>query len=103
MAPAAELEAGALLMNAQLAAPMRAAPEELGFPQPAEPMKTGSSAASGIMSGVIKQQRSKAAGMALCWLKGRAEQGKFRACWAAGDESWEDHFAKPTAQSITRS
>ena len=81
-------------MNAQLAAPVRAALEELGHPQPAAPAKAGSSAASGTMSGATKQQRSKATDMRFYWLKDRAEQGQFKICWAPGDESWADYFTK---------
>ena len=94
MASAAEAEVGALFMNAQLAAPMRATLEELGHPQPATPMKTDNSAANGILNGTIKQQRSKAIDMRFYWLKDRAEQGQFKIHWAAGDENWADYFTK---------
>ena len=94
MASAAEAEVGALLMNAQLAAPMRVTLEELGHPQPATPMKTDNSTANGILNGTIKQQRSKTIDVRFCWLKDRAEQGQFKICWAAGDENWADCFTK---------
>ena len=96
MASAAEAEAGALFVNAQLAAPiiMRVTLEDLGFPRPATPMKTDNSTANGIMNGTIKQQRSKAIDMRFCWSKDRAEQGQFEIRWAAGDENQADHFTK---------
>lgn len=94
VASAAEAEAGALLMSAQLAAPMRTTPEELGHPQPPAPMKTDNTAANGVISGTAKQQRSKAIDMRFHWLKDRVEQGQFKICWEPGDESWADCFAK---------
>ena len=94
MASAAEAEVGTLLASAQLAAPARATLEELGFPQPATPVKTDNSTANGVMNGTIKQQRSKAIDMRFCWLKDRAEQGQLRICWATGDENWADCFTK---------
>ena len=105
MASAAEAEVGALFMNAQLAAPMRVTLEELGFPQPATPMKTDNSTANGIMNGSIKQQRSKAIDVRFCWLKDRAEQGQFETHWAPGDENWADCFTKhhsPTHHQVLR-
>jgi len=94
MASAAEAGVGALFMNAQLAAPMRVTLEELGFPQPATPMKTDNSTANGIINGTIKQQRSKAIDMRFYWLKDRAEQGQFKIYWAPGDENWADYSTK---------
>ena len=74
-------------MNAQLAAPMRVALEELGHPQPSAAMKAGSAAPSGITNGTVRQQRSKAIGMRFYWLKDREEQGQSKFFWA-------DYFTK---------
>ena len=93
-ASAAEAEVGALLMSAQLAAPARAALEELGWPQPPAPAKAGSAAANGIANGAAKQQRSKATGMRLYWLKGRVEQGQFKIFWEPGGKNWAGYFTK---------
>ena len=104
-APAAEAEVGALLASAQLAAPVRAALEELGWPQPPAPMKAGSTSASGITNGAAKQQRSKAIGMRLYWLKDRVEQGQFKIFWEPGGENWAGYFTKhhpPTHHSKVR-
>ena len=70
-----------------------------------ENTQTDNNAASGIMNGTIKQQRSKAIDMRFCWLKDRAEQGQFKTCWAPGDENWADYFAKhhsPTQHQVLR-
>ena len=67
-ASAAKAEAGALLADAQLAAPMRAASEESGHLQPPTPMKTDSATASGIIDGRVKQHRSRAIDMRRCGL-----------------------------------
>ena len=81
-------------MNAQLAAPVRATLEELGWPQPPAPMKAGSTAANGATNGAAKQQRSKATDMRFYWLKGRVEQGQLKVFWEPGDESWAGYFTK---------
>ena len=93
-ASAAEAEVGALLANAQLAAPMRTALEEQGHPQPPAPMKTDNAAANGIANGTAKQQRSKAIDMKCCWLKDRVERGQSKVFWEPGDASWAGCFAK---------
>ena len=79
---------------AQLAAPLRTTLEELGHPQPPTPMKTDNTTASGIISGTVKQNRSKAIDMRFYWLRDRVEQGQFKIHWAPGDENWADHFTK---------
>ena len=87
MAPAAEAEAAALSANARGLLPARAALAGLGHPQPAAPLRAGSNAARGTASGMLKQGRSKAAGMRLCWLVGRAQQGQPSARWGSGKRS----------------
>lgn len=77
MAPAAEANAGALFMNAQEAISIRQYIIEPGHPQPATPLKTDNSTAQGILTGTIKQKRSKAVDMRFYWLKDRTEQGQF--------------------------
>ena len=81
-------------LRPQLAAPVRAALEELGWPQPSTPMKTDSTTASGIINGTVRQQRSKAIDMRFYWLKDRVEQGQFKIFWEPGGENWADYFTK---------
>ena len=42
----------------------------------------------------MKQKHSKAIGMRLYWLKGRAEKGQFKIFWEPGGESWAGYFTK---------
>ena len=94
MAPAAEAEIAALIMNACGILPLRATLEELGHPQPPTPMQTGSSTASGITNGIFKQDRSKAIGMRFYWLVGIVEQGQFNVYWDSGKKNLADYFTK---------
>ena len=66
----------------------------MGHPQPPTPIKTDSSAATGVINGTIKQKRSKAIDMRFCWLKDRAEQNQFKVCWDAGNNNLADHPTK---------
>ena len=73
MALAAEAEVGALYMNTQEAlVAIGQCLIELGHPQPATPTKPDNRTALGILTGTIKQKRSKAIDMQFCWLKDRA-------------------------------
>ena len=94
MASAAEAEVGALYMNAQEAIAIRNCLIELGHPQPATPMKTDNSTAHGILTGTIKQKRSKAIDMRFYWLKDRAEQGQFEIYWEPGKNNLADYPTK---------
>jgi len=50
----AEVELGALFLNAQTICPIRIALEELGHPQPATPLQTDNNTASGIINDIVK-------------------------------------------------
>ena len=63
LSSAAEAELGALFHNGKEACPLRIALEKLGHPQPATPMATDNSTASGIVTDTVKQKRSKAIDM----------------------------------------
>ena len=84
MASAAEAELGALFLNAQAICPFRTALEELGHPQPATPLQTDNSTASGIANDTIKQKRSKAIDMRFYWIRDRVRQGQFHIFWRPG-------------------
>ena len=94
MASAAESEVASLFMKAQEAVSTRTCLIEMGHPQPATKMKTDNMTAQGILTGTIKQKRSKAIDMRFYWLKDRVEQGQFKIYWAPGDENWADYFTK---------
>ena len=67
MSSAAEAELGGLFFNMKDAAPIRAAPEEMGHPQPPTAIVVDNSTASGIANKTVKQRRSKAVDMRFCW------------------------------------
>ena len=63
LASASEAEVAALFLNAREAVPLRQGLIEMGHPQPATPLKTDNSTATGIINKTIKQKRSKAMDM----------------------------------------
>jgi len=69
VASAAEAELGALFLNAQHAHPLCITLEELGHPQPATPLQTDNSTASGIANDTLKQKQSKAIDMQFYWIQ----------------------------------
>ena len=77
MASAAEVEIGALYINAQELAPLRVTCEELGHPQPATPMRTDNTTACGIINQTYKQHRSRSNDMKFWWLVDRTQQEQF--------------------------
>jgi hypothetical protein len=94
MASAAEAEVAALYMNAQEIVPMRQCLIELGHPQPPTPLKTDNSTATGILTGTIKQKRSKAIDMRFYWLKDRVKQKQFDVYWEPGLHNLADYTTK---------
>ena len=57
-------------------------------------MKTDNSTAQGILTGTIKQKRSKAIDMPFYWLKDRAKQGQFEIYWEPGKNNLADYPTK---------
>jgi len=94
VASAAEAELGALFLNAQTICPFRIALEELGHPQPATPLQTDNSTASGIANDTVKQKRSKAIDMRFYWVRDRVRQGQFHIFWRPGSTNRADYFTK---------
>jgi hypothetical protein len=94
LSSAAEAELGALFLNAKHACPLRIALDELGHPQPATPMQTDNTTATGIVNDNIRQKRSKAIDMRFYWLRDRAKQGQFHIFWKPGKENRADYFTK---------
>ena len=74
--------------------PMRQCLIELGHPQPPTPLKTDNSTATGILTGTIKQKRSKAIDMRFYWLKDRVKQRQFDVYWAPGLNNLADYTTK---------
>lgn len=90
MASAAEAEVAGIYMNAQLAVGYRNCLIEMGHPQPPTPIRTDNTTARGIITGTIKQKRSKAIDMRFYWLNDRYEQGQFDYVWGKGTENLGD-------------
>jgi hypothetical protein len=63
LSSAAEAELGALFHNGKEACPLRIALSDMGHPQPATPIATDNSTATGIANDTIKQKQSKAIDM----------------------------------------
>ena len=81
MASAAEAETGGLFENCQAACPIRVTLEEMGWPQPAAPVRMDNLASKGIVTGTVKQCRSRALDMHFRWVRDRVNQGQFRIHW----------------------
>jgi len=77
VASTAEAELGALFLNAQAICPFHIALEELRHLQPATPLQTNNSMASGITNDTVKQKHSKAIDMCFYWVCNCMRQGRF--------------------------
>ena len=94
MASAAEAETGGLFENCQAACPIRVTLEEMGWPQPATPVRTDNLVSKGIVTGTVKQRRSRALDMRFYWVRDRVNQGQFRIHWRPGKTNLADYFTK---------
>jgi hypothetical protein len=99
LSSAAEAELGALFHNGKEACPLCIALAEMGHPQPATPMATDNSTASGIATDTVKQKRSKAVDMRFYWIRDRVRQGQFQIYWSKGLTNRADYFSKHHAAS----
>jgi hypothetical protein len=96
---AAEAELAALFYNGKEACPIRVALQELGHDQPATPIVTDNSTASGIINDTVKQKRSKAMDMRFYWIRDRVRQGQFKVYWQRGITNKADYFTKHHART----
>ena len=94
MASATEAELAALFMNAQEAVALRNCLTEMGYPQPATPLKTDNNTANGIINNTMKQKRSKAIDVRFYWLRDRVKQGQFYVFWDSGKNNLGDFYTK---------
>ena len=94
LSSAAEAEVAGLFHNGKEACPIRTALEEMGYPQPATPIVTDNSTASGIANDTVKQKRSKAMDMRYYWIRDRVRQGQFIVFWRKGKLNKADYFTK---------
>ena len=94
LSSASEAEMAGLYHNGKEAVPERITLEELGHPQPATPIVTDNSTASGIANDSVKQKRSKAMDMRFYWVRNRVRQGQFIVYWRRGISNRADYFTK---------
>ncbi len=73
MASAMEAEMKALFMNAQLLVEYRQTLEDMGHPQPPTRIRIDNRSAHGVLTGIMKQKRTKSAGMNASWVKDRCD------------------------------
>ena len=81
MSSAAEADIGATFLNAKDALPIRTTLEELGHPQPPNPMQVNNTTAVGFANNTIKQKRSKAIDMRFYWIRDCTRQGQLKIYW----------------------
>jgi hypothetical protein len=102
MASAAKAEVAGIYMNAQLAVDYRNCLIEMGRPQPPTPIRTDNTTARGIITGTIKQKRSKAVNIRFYWLNDRYEQGQFDYVWGKGTKNLGDAPTKHARHPLSR-
>ena len=95
MASAMEAEIAAMFMNAQKIIHFRHVLTDMGHPQPPTRMRTDSKSGSGLVTGTMRQKRSKAIDMRFNWLKDRAQNHKeLDIQWAPGAANLGDYPTK---------
>ena len=94
MASTAEVELGALFINAKEAVYIRKILEEMGHPQPPTPIQTDNSTAEGVLNNKVQPKRTKLMDMRLHWLLCREGQHQFRYYWRPGKTNLADYFTK---------
>jgi hypothetical protein len=94
LASAAEAEIAAVFYNAQDACALQVTHTDLGHPQPPTPIQTDKKCAQGIISGTVKQKRSKAIDMRFYWLCDRVSQEQLLVHWDPGPSNHGDYFTK---------
>jgi hypothetical protein len=68
--------------------------EEMGHPQPATPVVTDNSTATGIANSTVKQRRSKAIDMRYYWVRDHSDQKQFHIIWKNGKYNMADYVSK---------
>ena len=94
MSSAAEAEIGATFLNAKDALPIRTTLEELGHPQPPNPMQVDNTTSVRFANNSIKQKRSKTIYMRFYWIRDYTRQGQFKIYWAPGSTNLGNYHTK---------
>ena len=77
-----------------MAIPIRRILEFLGRPQPATPVKTDNTTATGFIHNNIHQKRSKSWDMRYYWLREKQTKDQLKFFWASGKENHADYTTK---------
>jgi hypothetical protein len=105
MSSAAEVELGALYLNAKEATYLRQILQEMGHPQPRTPIQTNNTTAEGVINIKIQPKCTKAMVMRFHWLRNREAQRQIKIIWRLGKTNLADYFTKhhpPTHQVNVR-
>ena len=94
MSSVAEAKYGSCFHRGQKEAPMRVTLNEMGYPQPAAPIKVEHLCATGIAKNEIKQKRSKAMDMRFHWIRNIINQGHYIVYWRPGYTNKSDYYTK---------
>jgi hypothetical protein len=89
-----EAEVAGTFVNAKEGVNVRNILNNMGHPPPQTPLITDNLTTFGIVSGKMKEQRSKAIDMCFYWLKDREAQEKFMMLWAPGKLNLADYYTK---------
>ena len=84
MSSAAEVELGALFINAKEAVYIRNILAEMRHPKPPTPIQTGNSTSNGVVNNIIQPRKMKAMDMTCHWLRDRMNQLQFIFHWRPG-------------------
>jgi hypothetical protein len=74
----------------------------MGHPQPATPIVTDNSTASGLANDTVKQKRPKAIDMRFYWIRDRVRQTQFQVRWVKGELNLADYYSKHHPPSHNR-
>ena len=81
-------------MNAQLLVEHRQTLEDMGHPQPPTRIRIDNKSAHGVLTGIMKQKRTKSTDVNANWVKDRCKQGQFEIKWAPGKTDLADYPTK---------
>ena len=91
---AAEVELGAMFINAREAVPCRKTLQKMGHKQPRTPMQIDNSTAIGVANKNIQPRRTKVMDMRFHWLHDQEAQNYFKFYWRPGKLKLADYWTK---------
>ncbi len=94
MSLAAEVELGALYLNAKEAMYLQQMLIKMGHQQPLTPIQTDNTTAEGVINNKIQPKHTKAMDMCFHWLRDREQQNQFQIYWRPGGANLADYWTK---------